>query len=58
LSSFAPPLQWQFFLGACLLAGAVLLPHAPVWPVIAGMLLAGVIYYAWLRATAPRNSGR
>jgi len=48
----------QCFLGACLLVGAALLPHAPVRPVLAGMALAGVIQFAWFRLVARRNSGR
>ena len=44
--------------GACLLAGAALLPHAPARPVLAGMAVAGVIHYAWLRLSARRNGGR
>jgi hypothetical protein len=51
-------MQWQFFFGACLLAGAALLPHAPVRPVLAGMALAGVIHYAWLKLTTRRNGAR
>ena len=45
---------WQCFLGACLLAGAALLPHAPVRPVLAGMGLAGVIQFAWLMLISRR----
>jgi len=51
-------LQWQAFFGACLLTGAALLPHARVRPVLAGMALAAVIYYAWVRLAAGRNGGR
>jgi hypothetical protein len=51
-------MQWQAFFGACLLAGAALLPHAPARPVLAGMGLAGVIHYAWLRLATRRNDGR
>ena len=51
-------LEWRFFFGACLLVGAALLPHAPVRPVLAGMAVAGVIHYAWLRLSARRNGGR
>jgi len=50
-------LPWQFFFGACLLTGAALLPHARVRPVLAGMALAGVIYYGWLRLAARRKGG-
>jgi len=50
-------LEWQFFLGACLLTGAALLPHAPVRPVLAGMAAAGVIHYAWLRLTTRGKGG-
>jgi hypothetical protein len=49
--------QWQAFVGACLLAGAALLPHAPVRSVLAGMALAGLIHYAWLKLAARRNGG-
>jgi uncharacterized membrane protein len=40
-------MQWKFFLGACLLAGALLLPHGGIVPVVAGMVLARVIQLAW-----------
>lgn len=56
--SSALTMQWQFFFGACLLAGAALLPHAPARPVLAGMALAGVIHYAWLRLATRRNGGK
>jgi hypothetical protein len=42
-------MQWKFFLGACFLTGAVLLPHVGLVPVCAGMALAGVILLAWSR---------
>ena len=51
-------IQWQAFLGACLLAGAALLPHAPARPVLAGMGLAGVIHYAWLKLATRRRGGK
>ena len=35
------------FLGACLLTGALLMPHAGMEPVIAGLALAAVIQWAW-----------
>jgi hypothetical protein len=40
-------MQWKFFLGACVLTGALVLPHARMVPVIAGMTLAGLIQLAW-----------
>ena len=43
-------MQWRFFFGACLLAGAVLLPHANAVPVIAGMLLAALVQWGWSRS--------
>jgi hypothetical protein len=42
-------MRWQFYLGACFLTGAVLLPRAHPLPVVAGMVLAGVIMAAWDR---------
>jgi hypothetical protein len=39
----------KFFLGACFLTGALLVPHAGAWPVLAGMALAGLIQLAWSR---------
>jgi hypothetical protein len=48
-------MHWQFFLGACFLTGALLLPHAPGIPVIAGMMLAGIIQVVWLRISRHRN---
>jgi hypothetical protein len=41
--------QWKFFLGACFLTVALVLPHAGMVPVIAGMALAGLIQLAWSR---------
>lgn len=35
------------FAGACLLTAALLLPHAHVRPVLAGMVLAGLIRWTW-----------
>ena len=58
LSSAALTLEWQAFLGACLLAGAALLPHAPLRPVLAGMAVAGLIHYAWLKLAVRRNGGK
>ncbi len=40
-------MQWKFFLGACLLTGALLLPHVGAVPVVAGFVLARVIQLAW-----------
>jgi hypothetical protein len=40
---------WKFFLGACLLTGALLSPHANAGPVIAGMVLAGILQMLWAR---------
>ncbi|MGE0703825.1 MAG: hypothetical protein AB7F99_14390 [Vicinamibacterales bacterium] len=39
----------RFFLGACFLTGALLLPFAPAEPVLAGMVLAGLIQLAFSR---------
>jgi hypothetical protein len=39
-------------------AGAALLPHAPVRPVLEGMALAGVIHYTWLKLALRRNGRR
>jgi hypothetical protein len=43
-------MQWKFFLGACFLTGAVLIPHTRWLPLIAGMALAGLLQllFAWL----------
>jgi hypothetical protein len=41
--------QWKFYLGACFLTLALVLPHARAVPVIAGMALAGLIQLAWSR---------
>jgi hypothetical protein len=40
---------WKFFFGACFLTGALLLPHAGLGPLLAGMALAGLIQLAWSR---------
>ena len=37
----------QCFCGACLLTVALLLPHAPLAPVLAGLALAGLIQWGW-----------
>jgi hypothetical protein len=58
LRQMAVSTAWQSFFGACLLAGAALLPHAPARPVLAGMALAGLIQFAWLTLIARRNGGR
>jgi hypothetical protein len=42
-------LPWKFFLGSCLLAGALLSPHASAGPLIAGMAVAGVLQLLWAR---------
>ena len=42
-------MPWKFFLGSCFLTGALLLPHADVGPLLAGMALAGLIQLAWSR---------
>jgi hypothetical protein len=42
-------MQWKFFLGACLLTGAMLLPRAGKVPVFAGMALAGLVQLGWSR---------
>lgn len=41
--------HWAFFIGACLLTGALLLPHGGAGPVIAGMLLAALVQWGWSR---------
>lgn len=35
------------FMGACLLTGAILVPQAPLIPVLIGMVLAGVVQWTW-----------
>lgn len=41
------------FLGACFLTGAMLLPHARMAPVVAGMALAGLIQWISSRTRRP-----
>ena len=48
-------LRWRFFIGACLLTGALLLPHAKAGPVIAGMVLAGLMQIVWSRISGGRG---
>jgi len=43
------------FAGACLLTGALLLPHARVAPVLTGMGLAGLIQWTWRSLRNPRG---
>jgi hypothetical protein len=40
-------MEWKFFLGACLLVGAALVPHAGLRPVAAGIALAAGIRWLW-----------
>jgi hypothetical protein len=47
------PTPIHAFAGACLLAAAILLPHAHLRPVLAGMALAGLIQWTW---KSTRNS--
>lgn len=47
-------MKWSFFLGACGLTGAALLPHAPVVPVIGGMALAALILWLWNSTSRPK----
>jgi hypothetical protein len=44
-----PPMEWKFFLGACFLTGALLVPHAGIMPVVEGMGLAALILGVWSR---------
>jgi hypothetical protein len=46
-------MKWQFFLGACFLTAAVLLPHARVRPVVAGSALAAVL--RWIGSAIGRD---
>jgi hypothetical protein len=39
-------MKWEFFLGACFLTGALLLPHAAARPVVTGMALAAVLRWS------------
>ncbi len=51
--------RWRFFLGAAFLTGALLIPRAGVAPVVAGIVLAGVVLfgYARLRHTLAGSRG-
>jgi hypothetical protein len=40
-------MKWQFFLGACFLTGALLLPHASPRAVVSGMALAALLRWLW-----------
>ena len=52
-------MQWKFFLGACFLTGALLLPHAGRRPVVAGMALAALVQWGWSRIRGgPRMTSR
>jgi hypothetical protein len=42
-------MPWRFFFGACLLTAALLLPHASVVAVVAGMVLAAFVQWTWSR---------
>jgi len=49
------PMRWEFFFGACFLTGALLGPHASLFPVVGGMALAGLIRIAWYRIRGVRG---
>jgi hypothetical protein len=51
-------MHWRFFLGACFLTGALLLPHAGTAVVIAGMALAGLIQFGWSVIVRRRDEHR
>jgi hypothetical protein len=42
-------MDWKFFLGACFLTAALLVPQAGMRPVAAGMVLAALVRLAWAR---------
>src|SRR5262245_8001490 len=42
-------MPWKFFVGACFLTGALLIPHGGKMPVLAGMGLAALVNWAWSR---------
>jgi hypothetical protein len=44
-----PRLEWKFFVGACVLTGAMLVPRAGATAVTAGMALAALILLVWSR---------
>jgi hypothetical protein len=48
-------LVWKFFLGACLLTGAILQPHAPAKSIAGGMGLAGLVLWTWALASRHRS---
>jgi hypothetical protein len=48
-------MPWKFYLGACFLTSALLMPHAGLQPTAAGALLAGAVVWAWARFTRGRN---
>jgi hypothetical protein len=50
--------RWRFFLGACFLTGALLVPLAGVVPVATGIVLAGVVQLAYLRVRRALAGGR
>jgi len=47
-------MEWKFYFGACFLTAAMLTPFAGVQPVVAGMLLAGVICFGLSLLNGPR----
>ena len=40
-------MEWKFFLGACFLTAALLVPFAGPRPIVAGMVLAALVLLAW-----------
>jgi ABC-type Co2+ transport system permease subunit len=41
------PPDWKFFTGACLLTGALLIPHAGLIPVLKGFGIAAILLGVW-----------
>jgi hypothetical protein len=52
------PAPIHAFAGACLLTAAILLPHAHLRPVVAGMALAGFIQWTWKSTRNSRHRDR
>jgi hypothetical protein len=50
--------EWKFFFGACLLTGALVLPHAGPVPLVLGVMLAGLIHLTRSRIMLRRRERR
>ena len=49
-------MQWRFYFAACFLTAALLGPHAPVFAMVSGMVIAGLLLL-WRTVTTRGRRG-